>query len=780
MRRFTLAFCLLVLTHFLHGQIKIGIITDLEENTQSRLIVEAFLKEIDNTLGVNKQVASSANLQFFEVASDSQAQSIYHKMSADLVLVFGGISTKAISDLSRLSIPVIGIGVVDPAIQKIPYQNGKSGKRNFTYLLTSRDFSKEIESFQKLVRFGRLSVLVDPAIMKIFNTTENSEIDSMENALGIEIELIEAGKNVEEVKKAIGRAEAVYLSGLFSRDREYIAAIADYLTEQKIPSFSTSRQHVELGILGSSSGDNGIEQVLRRVAIMADDILSGGKASEINVAFNTSESFYLNIETARKIEFSAPFEVLLTANIVGESNSEGRVYSFAEIANIALEKNLNVQISYQDIDLAALDVKVNKANILPSLMSGVSASRINEERANAGANAPEKTLNLDFSISQVIYSEEALAAIKISQYLKNAQAYQTEVDILNALLDTYSAYLDVLSAKTNLAIQRENLQNTRTNLELAKVRVNLGSSTNADLFRWESELANATQALVEAQAGLISLKFQLNTLLANSLEEDFDIKDIGMEDELFSSFKKGPLSKLIYTPKDLRVASDFLVQESITNNPNKKQLLENIKASERQFDLNKRLLYVPTIALQAQTAQVLARGGAGSEESNDPGIPTFGAGLQDNTWSAGISLSYPIFSGFSRRVNKQKSLVQLEQLKLSGISLDQNLELSIRASTVSLLSATTNLGYSKESSESATKNFQLVQSNYKAGKVNITQLIDAQQAALGAQLGAALSVYEYIAAHLQVEYGLGFFSMFLNENELTDFQNRFLEYVSNQ
>lgn len=780
MSRIKLAFCLLAFTQILYAQINVGVITDLEENSQTKLIINAFVQEIENTTGVNRKVQSSSAVQHFDIDLAANAQNIYRSMNADLVLAIGGVSAKALSDLTQLSIPVIGLGVVDPSIQSIPYENGKSGKENFTYLLTSRDLVKEAESFRKLVNFETLSLIVDPAMNKTISASGNMLIDSLEHELGITIEVIEASENVSEVTSKIGSTEAVYLSGLFSRDQSYITAISDYLTAQKIPSFSTSKQHVAYGILGSSSGDNGMEQILRRVGIIAYDILAGRNAAEISVAFNTSESFYLNVETARKMEFSVPFEVLLTANLVGESSSQEKAYSFAEIANIALEKNLDIQISYKDIDFAALDVRANRANILPSLSSGLTGSRINEERANAAINSPEKSLNLDLTFSQVIYSEEALAAIKIGQYLKNAQEYQTEVDVLNVLLDTYSAYLDVLSAKTNLVIQRENLDNTRTNLELAKIRVDLGSSTNADLYRWESELANATQSLVEAQAGLISLKFQLNNLLANSLPDEFDVKDIGMEDELFSSFRNGPLSGLIFTPADLKVASDFLVQESITNNPNKKQLLENIKATERQLKLNKRLLYVPTVAFQAQTTEVLARGGVGSENPpSDPTMPTFGTGLVDNSWSAGISLSYPIFNGFSRRINQQRSQVQLEQLSFTNTDLDQGLELSIRASTVNLLSATTNLTYSRQSAKSATQNFQLVQSNYKAGKVNITQVIDAQQAALSTQLAAALSVYEYISANLQIEYGLGFFSMFSTENELADFQNRFLAYVSN-
>jgi outer membrane protein TolC/ABC-type uncharacterized transport system substrate-binding protein len=778
MRRLILVFYLLVLTSVAHGQIKVGFITDLEESPQTQYILEALIREIDKTTGINQPVGSSDDMQYFDVISVSDAQNIYQSMDADLVVTLGGLSTKAVSSIASLTTPVIGLGVIDHFIQGIPFEDGKSGKKNFTYVFTSRDIIQEIESFQKLVGFQKLTFLIDPAINKSINQlTGQVLIDSIQKELAVQIEVIQAVENVNSVIQDIETAEAVYLSPLISRNQQYVTDISNYLIKEKIPSLSASKQHVDYGILASSSGDNSGQQIFRRIGIVAADILSGRNAAEIPVSLNTSENFYLNIETARQMDFSPPFEVILTANLVGESYPDGKVYSFAEIADVALEQNLDLKISYKDIDVAALDVRSSRSNALPALTSGLTGSQINEERANALVNSPERSLNLDLTLSQVIYSEEVLASIRIGQYLKSAQEYQTEADVLLVLLETYLGYLDVLSAKTNLAIQRENLDNTRTNLELAKIRVDLGSSNNSDLYRWESELANATQSLIEAQAGLISLKLQLNNLLANSLDDEFEVKDIGIEDELYTSFKNGPLSGLIKTPRDLKIASDFLVEESINNNPNKKQLLENIKATERQLELNKRLLYVPTIALQAQATEVLARGGEGSEEP-DMAIPGFNSEIENTSWFVGASLTYPVFTGNSRRVNRQRSQVQLDQLNFSNTSLEQSLDLSIRASTVSLLSATTNLEYSAISAESATQNFELVQNNYKAGKVNITQVIDAQQAALSAQLGAALAVYEYIAANLQIEFGLGFFSMFSTENELDEFQNRFLEYVS--
>ena len=248
---------------------------------------------------------------------------------------------------------------------------------------------------------------------------------------------------------------------------------------------------------------------------------------------------------------------------------------------------------------------------------------------------------------------------------------------------------------------------------------------------------------------------------------------------MFNAINKGVYTDIVKSPESLRLVSDFLVIESQTHNPNKQALLENINAANRQFMQSKRLLYVPTVALQAQTSQILARDGVGS--TVDASAMALGiTELQDNSWLAGISLSIPIFDGFSRKAAIQQSKISLAQLDNSQTLLDQNLELGVRAGVLSLLRTSTNIRYSKVASQSAQENFELVQEYYKQGQVSITQLIDAQQTALQARLVSAFSIYDYIQAHLQLEFNVGAFTMLMPEDQLLDFNNRLLQYINNQ
>jgi len=762
-------------------QIKIGIITDYDKAPNFELIINSMIREMDQTAGATKKVVLGSTV--YGISSAEQAQNAYASVSAqsNLVITIGSITAKALSAQPNLPKPVLALGVIDPLLQDIAYKNGTSGKQNFTYIWQTKDLDKEIEVFDSFHDFENLVVFVDEKGASTINPLKGAAlIDSMASRYNASLTIVPLGNNIAGVMDQIpANVDAAYFTVLLSQEEAQLKQLINELNEQQIPTFTGNARLIELGVLASLTNENNLQQVIRKAAITVDEIIAGGNLASMPVRLDTKENLYLNLETARSIEFAIPFEVLFTATLIGDNAGNVKTYSFEEIAEKSIKANLNIQISYQDIELSQADLKLVKANVLPALDAGLTGSRINEERASAAFNTAEQTLSADLTLTQVIYSEQAIAGIKITQYLLKAQEYNTEAEVLNVLLDTYTAYLNILSAKTNVLIQQENLQNTKKNKELAEIRVNVGASNNADLYRWESELALANQAVVEAQAGLMQVKLQLRNLLANTLETEFDVADVSLDDAWFASLNQTAIADMVRTPKSLQAVADFLVAESQASNPNKRALLENVNAANRQLTQNKRLLYVPTIALQAQTAQVLGRAGAGSTidaQAQALGITE----LQNNSWSVGASLTLPIFSGFARRADVQRAQVSVNQLSNSQTLLDQNLELAVRANIFSLLSASTNIQFSNEAATSARQNFNLVQENYKQGLVTITQVIDAQEAALQAQLGAAISVYEYLQAFLQLEFNVGGFTMLMPENERQDFNSRLQEYLNNQ
>ena len=775
MKKLSLLLISLIITLSAYSQtLNLGILTDFNKSPEIDSVIQVIVDEINKTIGPSQSlVLKSENIRY-GVGNLDNVLDYYNELVplSDLIIPFGSISIKGSLRSETLPKPTIGLGVIDPSLQEIPYEEGRSKVDNFTYIWAVKDLRTELLRFREITPIKNLSILVNKSSRITFNQKRGVQyLDSLENMLSAQIELIEVEDNIALSLESIpASTDAVYISLLDGKSRADIQLIAGYLKDRKIPSFSSQKWHVDNGILACISDENDLMQVTRKLAIMADEAISGEPLAEMPVRINFKDDLFINAATVKLLGLGLSFDIYFTANFI-EEERELPSYTLEEVMEIALQQNFGIKITKQDISLAMQEVKSAKTNVLPTLDLGVNANQIRFEQANEILDFPERKMTGQLTLDQTIISERAFAGIKIASYLQKAQEFATQAEILEVLLNTYSEYFQLLATKTVVDIQKENLENFKTNLELARVRVDLGTASRVEILRWESEVAAANQSVVEASTNLLANKFQLNTSLANTLEDEFDIDDIGINNDLYLQFRDNIFSSYINNPNDLQITVDFLVDESTRNNPNKQFILEQIKAAERQNIQNKRVFYLPKVALQGQMNQVLVRGGRAS--SNSLNIP-------DNTWNIGVGLAFPILDANRRKVDYQTSKIQLEQLANTKEQLDQQLELAVRTAVLNVVATSTNIEFSKTAADNAVANFELVRDKYQAGDINITQLIDAQQNALSAKQRYAVAVYDYIQSQLQLEFAVGFFSMFATPAELQEFSNRYFEFLNNQ
>ncbi|MEQ6118093.1 hypothetical protein [Reichenbachiella sp. MALMAid0571] len=381
---------------------KVGVISDFEKSTNLELIIDQMIHEIDQTTGAARKVSLGATS--FGIVDNESAQRSYDQLDGqvDLVIALGSISAKSLSSANDLSTPVIALGIIDPGLQEIPYANGTSGKRNFTYIWPTRNLEKELETFHNIHEFSHVAVFVDEkAVSTVSAQNERNLIDSLSRKLNTELSIIPVGTNMEKVLSQLpAETDAAYFTVLLSQTESQIRHLIIELNERKIPTFSGNARLMDYGVLGSMTNENDLQQVIRKLAIMIDGIATGSDLSSMSVTLDTKDNLYVNIATARKIELPIPFEVLLTATIIGDDEGAVRSYSFEEIAEKSLASNLSIQISYQDIERSKVRVKSARSNVLPSIESGLTASQINEERASATFNAPEKSLTAGWTYNK--------------------------------------------------------------------------------------------------------------------------------------------------------------------------------------------------------------------------------------------------------------------------------------------------------------------------------------------------------------------------------------------
>lgn len=760
--------------------VSIGILTDLEKsNIVSPNVNKSLIEEIQKVTGSLYNIKlSEGNVLKSNLDLDITTLN-YKKLSerCDIILLIGGLSIKGALQEKTFTKPTIAIGTFSIFLQNLPYfSNNTSGRKNFSYILSSQSIGKEIEVFRNMIDFKNLTFLFDE---KVYSSLDKKRITSFKEMFkmkfDLNIDLLSINRN--DINSSLSHlpdeTEAVYISIPFEYTERQYKNITQALNNRKILSFAMDKSIVSNGALMCFTDNYGFNYILKKVGVVVDEVLSGEPLEEMYVNTKKPQELYINMYTAGIIDFNPDFKTLIIANKVGNNTqSSATIYSIQDIIKKAISENLKIKLAKIDEDLSGNDIKTAWANYLPNISASGTGSLIDRNRPNPLGDVNEKSIVASLNLEQVLFSESILANIKIQKYLAEAQKHATEIEVLTQVLNCYSSYFNLLQAKTNSSIQKENLLATKTNYQLAEIRRSSGHSSNADVYRWESELAKSHQKLIEAETNLMISKNQLNALLNNSLVDDFDIEDVKIDDKLFEFFNNSVIMKNISSKNELKRMTEFLILEAKKNHPSKKYYLSNLKAVERQIVMDKRKYYLPTLALAAQANKKLYRGGLGSE-------PPVGNSFYDNTWNVGLVLKYPIFDGNRKRINLNRSKIKKRQLDSSIENLDVDIGLAINTRVLKLVSSSTARYFSKISYENAHNNFELVQNQYKQGAVGVTQLIDAQNATLQTKLAYASSVYEYIVSYLQVENSIGYYSMLATKKESRAIKERYMNFLLN-
>jgi outer membrane protein TolC len=422
-------------------------------------------------------------------------------------------------------------------------------------------------------------------------------------------------------------------------------------------------------------------------------------------------------------------------------------------------------------------VQEAKSDYFPQLDIGAQARMIDQDRAEVsfGTN-PERLGVANANFTQLIYSEQQNANVRIQKHQQEAIESGRDVTNIDVIREAAVTYLQLLQAKTVQRIQQENLTLTRKNLELARIRQTVGYSGPSDLYRWESEIAAVKIELNDAEAMRKTAEINLNRVLNRPLQEEFLTEEADLEDpNLISNDPR--IQQYIDNPKVLATYTDFMVQEGEQNLPEIRQVDALIHAQKRFATFNKRSFYLPNVGIDAGMDYLFYRGGAGSE------APDFGGGgpvlSQPNNlqWVIGVGASLPLITGGRRNASYQKSNIELNKLEMEKSRLLLQLEQLIRSNMQFVGASYANIRLSREAEEASRKNFELVQDSYSKGSVNIIQLIDAQNAAIQARLFAANAGYTFMIDLLNVERSIGLFYSLLSLEDRTAYFKRLDEFV---
>lgn len=702
----------------------------------------------------------------------------------DLIIAYGEVASNVAVFSGEYKKPVIAALAINSELQNMPVKNGTSGVENLNYISLTSHLENQIPIMQELYNFKKAALLVSNLFFENQKFMETQPRDNFTRNIGdVEIQYVPVGSDYSTIYELVPEdAEAVIFIPLRNFSYEQMSGVFDHFRKKGIPVFSAyDGAYVEHGTIAGFSLKDFFPRISRRIALNIQSILLGENAGTLPIKFPVEQEFVINMSVAKDLNIYPSWSLINSSRLINtDKESPKKLLTLIGAVELARKFNLDYLSEQMRIKSGNEDVSIARSNLLPQINATFTGSLIDKYRAeNSSGQASEKTISGSLTLDQLIYDVDAWANYDINILNQELRKYQLQQSELDLIKETSVSYFEVLLASTLEKINKNNLNLSNSNMEIARYRVNVGSANLTEIYRWESEIANSVKDVIQANANKNLAEINLNRLLDLPAEENIDL-DEGSMDDLISIVAHDQMIKFYNNKWDFKIFRNFMVEESFLHSPELQILDKAIEIQERISTASVTQFFLPTIGLRGQLSSTFYRGGAGSEFEpvTIPGIGSLqiGAPPKDFSWNVGLSLSLPLFEGAGRFAEIEQSSIELKKLRYQRESLMTQLEQSVRSSLHLSGASYAGMIQAQKSAEAAMKNLDIVINMYSQGFASITELLDAQNAALQSKLLATSSKFDFLIDMMNVQRSIGQFIFMYDSKQKEEFFNRLNTY----
>jgi len=425
-------------------------------------------------------------------------------------------------------------------------------------------------------------------------------------------------------------------------------------------------------------------------------------------------------------------------------------YSFAqkslpvdEAIRIALQRNTILQRAENNLKTYESSLLASYGNLLPDINASGSFnwSKVEDEGGTAliagipitvGSRTTEdRNYSAGIQSNWVLFDGLAnYSNVSASRNNLESARYSLERLKQDITFQTIDLYYRVVNTQQLVKFREEDVVWNQKNFETVSERNKLGAVTMADVYAQQVRLGNAELELIRARNVLETSK---STLLY------YRGLDIFTEYDFAYSLSQGYLETaerdMETKYKDLRA----LVDQAMESRSDYKAALLNIESAESNV--------------------TMARSGHLPRLTNTLGYNLRGNRLNDlnnsRTLYAGLTLSVPIFSGFSVSNQVQIAEVNLENRQVDLDELTRTIRQNIQATFLNLQAAEKALDVSRRNIVAAEENRRIEQEKYNLGSGTILNVLIASSEYQNAQTSFINAQFDFITLSEQLEYLIG-------------------------
>lgn len=430
-----------------------------------------------------------------------------------------------------------------------------------------------------------------------------------------------------------------------------------------------------------------------------------------------------------KLGILLPVLMLLTLSLKAQEKLQITV---DQAIDLGLKNSKTLHSSALRVQSAQSRLSETSASRLPSLRFTGAYRRLSYiEPVKFGAFTLSPSILNNYT-SQLTLSQPLFTGFRLRS-LEEAASYNAESvkeaynrDRSELMYSISSAYWSYFKAQGLKNVKDESVERVRARLADAKNLMNSGMITRNDVLKLEVQLSDALYQQADAENAVRLAAVALNNTLGISLDTQIEIT-----------------STVSHAQSSSYAGLDELVREAMEKR-------SEIKAAEYQIKAGQAGVKTAKSGWYPQVSVV------GNYYYNNPNSRVFPASKKfQDTWDAGINVSFNVFDWFTTKHQTEQAQAQLEQsIDAKSIARD-NITLEVTQNYLSVEQAQKRIEIARLSVDQAEENMRMTTDQFKSGLALSADLIDAQTALSAAKLNHLTSVVDFELAKARLDKSIG-------------------------
>ena len=396
--------------------------------------------------------------------------------------------------------------------------------------------------------------------------------------------------------------------------------------------------------------------------------------------------------------------------------------ALADVVERALCNNPQTREAWANARFQAAQVGVSEAAYLPAVNLGASQARNWQDGGGSGAPNSHNQFGASASLSYLLYDFGARdAALENAKQVLAALNATQDATLQAVFLAAVQGYYQLFAAEAAVASAREAEKSALESFNAATARYKVGSGTPADKLQAQTAYSQAVLNRIQAEGDARSAQ----GVLANSMGADAN-----------QTFALIPPS--LQMP-DARIDRDIakLIEEARRLRPDLAAAAAQVSAAKANVDAVK-ASGMPTVTLATNISRNQA-------SIADPA----------NNAALGVSLNFPLFTGYSTTYRIRAALAQVETRLAQQERLRRQVALDVWKAYQGLVTGTQAVTSSTDLVASAAESERVSLGRYKAGVGTILELLNAQTALANARLQNIQALYNWHIARAVLAQAMG-------------------------